>query len=260
MSRNASQEHLTHGSQPNGSNGKSFWRETLDVITPAITAGGVLIFVLLRLYYNKFYGALGVSPNDIGLGYASTLASSVGFLFVGLAIALCPSIVVGSIYGAWYVTRTSESNLPSSFRDLLDQLRPGLLRIAKIAVPLATVAVLVLATVWFIERADYYSNIVKQGRAVKFRGVPFSSFVVRATPAEIRVISKDGENPGLEDLQSRSAKEPPLLYLGQANSAFIFYDSAMQQSIYVPASPVVLRLNNCQTLRTPNDACKNTVA
>jgi hypothetical protein len=243
----------------NPTTNRPFWREALEGITPLVTIGGILLFILVRLYYNRFYGALGISPNELGLGYASILASSVGFLLVGVSIVLSPTLVIGLIYATSYVTKTPKSDFPRSFRGLLEQLRPGLLHITRSALPAAIIVTLAIATVWFVHRAEHYSNEVKQGHAVKFRGVPFSSFIVRATPAEIIVIGKGSEEPGLEVLQSRSRREPPLLYLGQANAAFMFYDSEEQQAIQVPASSVVLRLNNCQTLRSPNSACKSAV-
>src|SRR5262245_9500326 len=134
---------------------KSFWRSLLEVIAPVLTAGGILLFIFLRLYYNQFYGSLGINPNDLGLGYAATLASAAGFILVILAIALYPPIIVACIYGILFVRRSENTDLPS-FADLFRELKPGLLRVARVAVPLAMAGTLVVVSLWFVTKASYY--------------------------------------------------------------------------------------------------------
>jgi hypothetical protein len=55
------------------------------------------MYSILTLANGRFYGALSVSPNDVGLGYANTLASSVGAvltLVLALTLAACAIFAV----------------------------------------------------------------------------------------------------------------------------------------------------------------------
>jgi hypothetical protein len=56
------------------------WRETLSQAPAVALVGGLLVYGYMRLYLQRFYGDLGVDPNDVGLTYADTLARSIGFL------------------------------------------------------------------------------------------------------------------------------------------------------------------------------------
>jgi hypothetical protein len=60
---------------------------------PTITIGGLLLYGVVRLAYALFYEPLGVTPEDVGLGYQQTLAQSALAVFlitmlVGIALAV----------------------------------------------------------------------------------------------------------------------------------------------------------------------------
>jgi hypothetical protein len=60
-----------------------------------ITLGGIAVYGALNSAYDRFYGALGVDPSDIGLGYAQTLSRSVGFIVVFVfLVALLTAIIM----------------------------------------------------------------------------------------------------------------------------------------------------------------------
>jgi hypothetical protein len=48
---------------------------------------GVIIYAILNTVYASFYEALGVDPNDVGLGYANVLSHSVSYVGYVLGIA-----------------------------------------------------------------------------------------------------------------------------------------------------------------------------
>jgi hypothetical protein len=235
---------------------KPLWRSMAEVITPALTVAGILLYVLLRSYYGQFYGALGVNPDDVGLGYASTLTTSAGLLiFTAIAAVLYPLIMTGAIYGIFHIWR-SRRDAPNSLTTLYLELKPGFIRMIRILLPITTAIALLSLGVWYSSKATHYANAVKQGQAIKFGTLPLTSFSIRATPAKVRLVGKANEMPDIEMLRERSLQEPPLLYLGHANGTAVLYDSTTQEAIYVPRSLITLMLSNCETPLSPRAACK----
>jgi hypothetical protein len=53
---------------------------------PAVTLAGLMLYGSLRLASGIFYGRLGFRPEEVGLGYAETIAGTIGVLVV-LAVA-----------------------------------------------------------------------------------------------------------------------------------------------------------------------------
>lgn len=58
----------------------------------ALTGLGLIFYVLLRIVHSRFYGALGITPEEVGLGYAQTIAQSVigigGLFLIGMVYAV----------------------------------------------------------------------------------------------------------------------------------------------------------------------------
>jgi hypothetical protein len=76
---------------------KLSWKDLASNATAILAVSGVVMYSILTLANGRFYGALSVSPNDVGLGYANTLASSVGAvltLVLVLALAACAIFLV----------------------------------------------------------------------------------------------------------------------------------------------------------------------
>ena len=56
--------------------------------TAILTVLGVILYGLLNVGYSAFYQQFGISPDEVGLGYFSTLARSTGLVFIFLSAAL----------------------------------------------------------------------------------------------------------------------------------------------------------------------------
>jgi len=87
---------------------RSEWRSTIELVAALTPVAGVLLFVVLRVYLNEFYGGLGVDPDQVGLGYTATLTSSIGVLFfLALAVVIAPAVILACAYTAIRVARSS---------------------------------------------------------------------------------------------------------------------------------------------------------
>lgn len=236
---------------------KTAWRSIVEAVTPVLAVGGLLLFILIRIYYNQFYGSLGVNPNDLGLGYANTLASSAAFILTVVVLAVYPPILIVCAYAIIDVLKARKSEQLQPLATLYADFRPRAIRVGTVTLPLAMIAILIVSSVSFARRADHYSDAVKSGRPVAFGGLPLSTLTIRATPARLKTVAGIGDQPEVQALQERSTRKPPLLYLGQAYGTIVMYDSARQEAKYVPASLVILELSNCQTWRSPDPDCKD---
>jgi hypothetical protein len=69
------------------------WNATLEWFLDhqgaLVAAGGLVIYVFLRHSYNRFYSSFGVSPEEVGFGYADLLVRS--------AVSTALSILVGAL-------------------------------------------------------------------------------------------------------------------------------------------------------------------
>lgn len=203
---------------------KSPWQTAVNLITLIVAVGGVLFFVLLRLYYNSYYGILGVSANDVGLGYGNTLTNSVGLIVWTL---LQPPVwMFLCIFGVFIVWRFQIANAPSRRHDIVFGL-------------LALVLAVFLGKAIYdgrISSAVYYANEVKQGRILTLgnpkgkEGDPFFSFIVRASPVTVKALDEKGTT-ALKELEEKRPIDKPLLYLGQANNMAVIYDTSKQRSV-----------------------------
>ena len=66
-------------------------------------------------------------------------------------------------------------------------------------------------------------------------------------------------SPGIVRLAQRSDRQPPLLYLGQADGSLVAYDSVTQQAVRIPASTVLLRVSNCEADPPVDAACRTAI-
>lgn len=75
--------------------------ERLSDARTALAALGLLLYAVLRIAYSSFYAPLGITPDDLGLGYVDLLAqSAVGAAGLLLAYALLASLIVPIYVGA----------------------------------------------------------------------------------------------------------------------------------------------------------------
>jgi hypothetical protein len=91
-------ERLVRDLRPSSPEGKLSWKDLLENATPILAASGLVMYGILTLAYSRFYSSLSVTPSEIGLGYANTLANSVGAILgliaTILVIALAISIFI----------------------------------------------------------------------------------------------------------------------------------------------------------------------
>lgn len=218
---------------------------------------GAALFVLVRGYLNEFYGRLGVDPDEVGLGYAATLRSSIGLLvFFTLAAVIVPAVVLTCGYATVRVARSTE---PLQLRRLPRVIGSSALHFLRRTLPFGALASLAIFAVLFSGKAAHYAKAVQDGRPIRFGTLSLTSFKVRATPMGVRSTGTASQSPAVEEVARRSMQSPPLFYLGQADGIIVAYDSVMQQVIRVPASAVLLRLANCEVLRKVDPVCRRAI-
>lgn len=204
------------------------WREMLSQAPAALVIGGLVVYGYLRLYLERFYGRLGIDPNDVGLTYADTLARSVSFLIACFIVFVAFRMVQVATHLAWPMYRTTTT---SRF--------------------LAAVAVLMVLAflAGLLRGGEVSAQAVQAGRPLTRAWLGFGG-LVRADSATVEPVGKPGDSPAAERLRGRR-----LLYLGQAGGTVVLYDAAAQRAVYVPTSTVILHVANCRDKPPPDAAC-----
>lgn len=184
---------------------------------PAAPILAVLVYGILRQLYAKFYGTLGASPEEVGLGYQQVLALS------GVAI-----LVFTLVGGAFFLLR-----LPLLRTNVIkSEQRLGV----TIAGAVLTVLFLAAGTWWLDHQTGDSASRAYRGESVtsvNFGGVQVLG--LRAEPALIQWFSKP---PAGTDTISGHC----LMYLGTADGVDVFFDPGpgSQRTIRVQASAIVM--------------------
>jgi hypothetical protein len=218
------------------------WREALGHVPAVLVFGGLLMYGFLSICYERFYGFLGVDPDDVGLSYTGTLARSSGFVVVYLTLAYL-------VYGL-------------ARREILDRRAMPGGRLARTSLVLTFVVVggLVFAgVIWPPLAAGLAADDVKAGRPVGPVLIPgplppLPVLAVHADPATVEPTGKPGDAPAAERLQGRK-----LLYLGQSGGTVVLYDATTQRAVYVPSSSVILHVANCDAKPPPDPSCQQLI-
>jgi hypothetical protein len=210
------------------------WRDTLGLAPAVLLVGGLLLYAFLSICYARFYGGLGVDPNDVGFSYAGTLARSSGFVATYLILVLIGLLVF---------------------------LRPKPLdRFGKhlaFFVGLTALFLMSVGPVATVSGARIAASEVMAGKAVSPIGAWFLPFhgldvlAIHAAPATVEPAGKPSDSPAAERLRGRR-----LLYLGQSGGTVVLYDAATQRAVYVPGSSVILHVANCDAKPPPDPACR----
>jgi hypothetical protein len=262
----------------------------LSLAPAVLTAAGVLIYGALNVAYSLFCGRLGVNAEDVGLGYANTLARSLGFIILIVTLSALGSTIYWrrralareelEKYAA-HRQAELEAYLEDDYKGAREQVPEDDYKGAREQVPyeiqkdlneearrkaqedidqaaervygasrrtltvviwsiaiLSLMVVAALVPFLSLPRADAAS----QGRPVApVRLFGLTVLAIRADSASVEAVGKSEEAPAIKSLQSRA-----LLYLGQANSTVVLYDSKEKQAVYLPASSVLLRVKSSE--------------
>ena len=209
------------------------WRkDVLGNVPGVLLVGAALMYGYLSICYDRFYGSLGVDPNDVGLSYTGTLARSSGFVAIYLVVLyLLLTPILGSI-AEW---RARRSRFDSAVLFLIASAM--------------LFGVMILLPVVAKESAE---DVMRGEGVAPIYPLTTSLppiLAIRADPAIVEPAGMPEEVRAAKQLRDRK-----LLYLGQANSTVVLYDSDANQAIYVPASSIILRVTNCDVKPLP-DRC-----
>jgi hypothetical protein len=222
------------------------WAFPLEYTAAVLAILAVTSYVILRLAFGQFYGGLGIDPEDVGLGYADTVADSVEYviyhlIFYGIPVAT-GALLLGVI--RYYTSRRFEREQTQYIRTLIRQM-----------LVLSLLTVVALAAVRFPQLGAADAQAVRQGRPVAAGRV--GPFVVGLGPgAQPVTVYPIGETKGqaAQAVQSRS-----LFYMGESSGIAVLYDYDNQKVLYVPLSTVVLEVNNCRVPAPVDPICKRRV-
>jgi hypothetical protein len=211
------------------------WRETLIQAPAVLLGGGLVIYGYLSICYDRFYGSLGVDPNDVGLSYTGTLARSSGFVIICL-------VVLGYFAVAVPFDRMWRRRV----------LRRAATRSNVVFVVVGTVFVLIVVFSIPLQLAQDGARAVQAGDPVGPVRLGVPVLAIHADPVTVEPVGKPGDSPAAQRLQGKET----LLYLGQSGGTVVLYDAIAQSAIYVPASSIVLYVANCRGRRPPLPACE----
>jgi hypothetical protein len=213
-------------------------RDILGSLPVILVASGLLMYAYLSVCYDRFYGSLGVDPNDVGLSYTGTLTRSSGFVIA--YVFLFALMAWGPLFARMGDARKRRADPTSTPRFALP-----------IALALSVAfSVLGLSVPWIAAKAA--ARHVRAGGPVSpIRVASLSVLAIHADSAKVEPAGKPGDSPAAERLQSRR-----LLYLGQADGTVVLYDAAAQRAVYVPGSSIVLHVAYCRGGNPPDFACR----
>jgi hypothetical protein len=270
----------------------------LSRLQGALAVLGIFLYGALYIAYAYFYHRLGLRPEDVGLGYGTTILRSSGLI----VLLVVPLLMIGIFLFMRRRRRPASERESDSAVDLLmsaslrsseSQSASGATRRRGASVLGDSVVVVVPATLkpgesppsrgvspptstsnlgdWVLKlslgvvlvvfpsviyqagRLPYAvtsrADAVEAGREVSpLRFGPLTILDITAHHARIAWI---GEAPSGNDLNTRD-----IMYLGQANSQLVFFDPNTKQHVLrLPASSVMLTLDNCSKLRTTDGSC-----
>jgi hypothetical protein len=214
-----------------------------------LAVGGIFLYGLMSLAYDAFYRRLGVDLGDVGLTYGGVLARSTGF-----AALLLFGAVLWFVLQSLYNLILLRYMLPIWFKTL----SPSTVR--RIALLLIAPMLPFVVTFFGIDNirdGAQAAASVRAGHAVRPSGRFFTLLPVHADPVRVEIIGDPKALPSYECFKVKTVAPclDRLFYLGQANGIVVLYDSTVQQSLYVPASSVILRVDNCEVDNSPNISC-----
>jgi hypothetical protein len=123
----ASSEGLQQLPQKGTLNGRASWITRLRDLSALLGLAGLLAYGIVDAAYRRFYEMLGVSPEDVGLGYGNVLVRSWGFIVFTVAlIGPLAAIYIRGLWGGFLLLRDilakspSQATLPPNLEEMSD--------------------------------------------------------------------------------------------------------------------------------------------
>src|SRR5262245_19497354 len=173
-----------------------------------LTVAGAVFYVALRLAYETFYGALQLTPEDVGIGYGDALVRSAGLgFYVGVGLV---AVVAAALLGG-------KGRLGKRTVSFLDAV------VVVVAIGLFVVA-------WY-EARRLANHVERDGHA----GTPlfFLDTGIRAERAKVLWLGPAHGPKGLKD---------HLAYLGSAGGSVVLYDVDTRRSLRIPSNDVAVSI------------------
>lgn len=235
------------GTEDGSRSGGFDWVKSMPV---ALSIAGLVLYGVITIADERFYGALGITGGDVGLSYANTLVRASGLvIFFGAIVAI---LVMVTIRPKRRLTLDSSALLRAAHAEDPKMVRLGFLetrlkiremefyqnaaRRRTYILSGAFILLLLLAvlpTLYLIaaQRAD----LVRDGHSVG---------PVRFLGLTVLPISADSATVQWLSLKDAPALPPYLMFLGQANGMTPLFNPAQHQVLWVPSNSISVRVSH----------------
>jgi endonuclease YncB( thermonuclease family) len=191
---------------------------------PLITLLGVLVYTPTYAAYERFYAAFGVSPDEVGLTYATILSREITWFFSQLGLVVAMLVVLP----VCLLVTFDPAAVAARLRRGPGRPPPAWLRRT------AALTALTLVLVGAGHAYEQYSITtpelaVRQGATV--RPAPGAFFQARVDAVAVSWVA---DRPAPGELPSH------LLHLGRGEGTSVFWDPAGQRTIRLPSEAVAL--------------------
>jgi hypothetical protein len=252
------------------------WAPTAPIL---LTLVGILVYGIFANAYSRFYGELGLPPEDVGLNYIGTLSRSVGLLFAVLGYAALIGIYLavrmiadgvpdsssivdersemdsrGSEGRTWYPdkpTRAEEKEEDNGERGsmemrLAEELALLVIRFIRWLLRIPGLPVL-LSIILMSGSLNLAATKLADGAHVRAEAVAEGRAVApwKIGAFDLLAIRADPVDIVWEPSKSTTGAPTTGLYLGQSNGIAIVYDAANGEVLRIPSDWAVLHIKNC---------------
>ncbi len=223
----------------------------LAFAVPLLSLTGLISYGILKSAYSRFYGELGLRPEDVGLGYTEILGESlVGLaLLEGLLVAISALVLLTLRLMIRAYLRRFEHYEAHSIAGCIGAIASAVLRAILVTVAWwVSIAVFLIGTLFLllflVRGAEANGASLRAGRAEDLTlaslGIGQGQVIIiswQAYPATI-YWSRDA-NP---ELVKRS--DGCLMYLGRTGDTTVLYDVTEMDTIRVPTSSLTVVVNS----------------
>jgi hypothetical protein len=191
---------------------------------PAATILGATFYAIVRASLTSFYGAFGLEPEDVGLGYTDVLVRAVAGLLILLFIGLGP-LALAAVATIVF----QRKGLGPLFSD----------RFLAIYAAFWVLAGLSFTLLGLQATANYSAARVRSGTSVRPAQIPhlldliLNPLAIRAEPVTVEWLGSD-EPRTLENCNCK------LMYLGRSSGVVALYDVRHGRTLRLPESELVV--------------------